>query len=61
MAVADLVTMLLPPFHVRVRHMLHQCGKIAVALRSNDKTILLDAFETIASFPHLAKPMALSR
>src|SRR5271157_1967868 len=37
MAVPDLVTMLLPPFHMRVGHLLHERGKIAISLGPNDK------------------------
>jgi len=37
MAVPDLVTMLLPPFHMRVGHLLHERGKIAIPLGPNDK------------------------
>src|SRR5208337_2439748 len=36
-AVPDLVTMLLPPFHMRVGHLLHERGKIAIPLGPNDK------------------------
>jgi len=36
MAVPDLVTMLLPPFHMRVGHLLHERGKIAIPLGPND-------------------------
>src|SRR5208337_4920346 len=32
MTVPDLVTMLLPPFHTRVGHLLHERGKIAIQL-----------------------------
>jgi hypothetical protein len=51
MAVADLLTMLISPFHVRVRHMLHQCGKIAVALRPNDEMPVVRQ-HTISTQPH---------
>src|SRR5208337_3388346 len=37
MAVPDLVTMLLPPFHMRVGHLPHERGKIAIPLGPNDK------------------------
>src|SRR5271157_6420456 len=35
MAVPDLVTMFLPSFHMRVGHLLHERGKIAIPLGPN--------------------------
>jgi hypothetical protein len=49
--VADLVTMLLPPFHVRVGHVLHKRGKIAIPLRPNDKMPMI-GHQTISTQPH---------
>src|SRR5208337_3521343 len=37
MAVPNLVTMLLPPFHTRVGHLPHERGKIAIPLGPNDE------------------------
>src|SRR5208283_2094062 len=53
MAVPDLVTMLLPPFHMRVGHLLHERGKIAISLGPNDKMPIV-GHQTVSAQPHPA-------
>ena len=53
MAVPDLVTMLLPPFHMRVGHLLHERGKIAIPLGPNDKMPMV-GHQTLSAQPHPA-------
>jgi hypothetical protein len=53
MVVPDLVTMLLPPFHIRVGHLLHERGKIAIPLRPNDKMPMV-GHQTVNAQPHPA-------
>src|SRR5208282_2119102 len=53
MAVADLVTMLLPSFHMRVGHLLHERGKIAISLGPNDKMPMV-GHQTVSAQPHPA-------
>jgi site-specific DNA recombinase len=53
MAVPDLVTMLLPPFHMRVGHLLHERGKIAISLGPNDKMPMV-GHQTVSAQPHPA-------
>src|SRR5208337_4708943 len=53
MAVPDLVTMLLPPFHMRVGHLLHERGKIAISLGPNDKMPKV-GHQTVSAQPHPA-------
>jgi len=53
MAVPDLVTMLLPPFHMRVGHLLHERGKIAIPLGPNDKMPMV-GHQTVSAQPHPA-------
>src|SRR5271157_1901563 len=47
MAVPDLVTMLLPPFHMRVGHLLHERGKIAIPLGPNDRVPMV-GYQTVS-------------
>src|SRR5208282_2263158 len=51
MAVPDLVTMLLPPFHMRIGHLLHERGKIAISLGPNDKMPMV-GHQTVSAQPH---------
>ena len=53
MAVPDLVTMLPPPFHMRVGHLLHERGKIAIPLGPNDKMPMV-GHQTVSAQPHPA-------
>src|SRR5208337_2155901 len=53
MAVPDLVTMLLPPFHMRVGHLLQERGKIAIPLGPNDKMPMV-GHQTVNTQPHPA-------
>src|SRR5208337_468415 len=53
MAVPDLVTMLLPPFHMRVGHLLHERGKIAIPLGPNEKMPVV-GHQTVSAQPHPA-------
>jgi hypothetical protein len=53
MAVPDLVTMLLPSFHMCVGHVLHQRGKIAIPLGPNDEMPLV-GHQTVSPQPHPA-------
>src|SRR5208282_5269765 len=42
MAVTDLVAMLLPSFHMHVGDLLHERGKMAIALGPNDKMPMVE-------------------
>jgi hypothetical protein len=53
MAVPNLVTMLLPPFHTRVGHLLHERGKIAIPLGPNDEMPVV-GHQTVSAQPHPA-------
>ena len=55
-AVPDLVTMLLPPFHMRVGHLLHERGKIAIPLGPNDKMPMV-GHQTVSAQPHPASSL----
>src|SRR5271165_6794821 len=64
MAVPDLVTMLLPPFHMRVGHLLHERGKIAISLGPNDKMPMVghqNSKSTTASGGFVAFPQRPAR
>ena len=52
-AVPDLVTMLLPSFHMCVGHLLHERGKIAISLGPNDKMPMV-RHQTVSAQPHPA-------
>jgi len=47
------VTMLLPPFHMRVGHLLHERGKIAIPLGPNDEMPVV-GHQTVSPQPHPA-------
>jgi len=53
MAVPDLVTMLLPSFHMCVGHLLHERGKIAIPLGPNDEMPII-GHQTVSPQPHPA-------
>jgi hypothetical protein len=53
MAVPDLVMMLLPPFHMRVGHLLHERGKIAISPGPNDNMPMV-GHQTVSAQPHPA-------
>jgi len=53
MAVPDLVTMLLPSFHMRLGHLLHERGKIAIPLGPNDEMPVVGN-QTVSPQPHPA-------
>jgi len=53
MAVPNLVTMLFPPFHMRVGHLLHERGKIAIPLGPNDKMPMV-GHQKVSAQPHPA-------
>jgi len=55
MAVPEFVTMLLPAFHVRVGHLLHERRKITVPLRPNDKMPMV-GHQTLSTQPHPTSP-----
>src|SRR5271157_2807640 len=54
MVVPNPVTMLLPPFHMRVGHLLHERGKIAISLAPNDKMPMI-GHQTVSAQPHPAR------
>src|SRR5208283_4704705 len=53
MAVPNLVTMLLPPFQMRVGHLLHERRKIAIPLGPNDKMPMV-GHQSVSAQPHPA-------